>query len=417
MIGGIYKMVRIFYLIILGALFFEGRAANSDSIKININVFIENSASMDGYVNGVTEFENYIYSMLGEFKSNKFCDTLNLNYINNKIINIAKDANNESIENFITTLESAKFKREGGDRSVSDLKSVIKNILNQVDDKNVSILISDFIFSSNGHDSDVTSLERQGIGIKNDFADKLNKTDLGVIILQLESNFNGIYYDKNNVQIKINQKRPFYIWIVGALKNITNVVNQNLINLNNKDYKNVFVLQSINKTTIPNYKIIKNNKNGNFKLRENAKGPITDAEVSTRGKDKGKFGFELAVDLGKNIQSKKFYLNNSIYGINRNYNLIARINSDGSSPQLKDFTHVLQIQTTKLQNESLVVNILQEIPNWISNISTNDDTKINLIDKNKTYGFKYLVSGVFNAFDAKSKSKIINSIKIKIERN
>lgn len=410
-------MVRIFYLIILGALFFEGRAANSDSIKININVFIENSASMDGYVNGETEFENYIYSMLGEFKSNKFCDTLNLNYINNKIINIAKDANNESIENFITTLESAKFKRKGGDRSVSDLKSVIKNILNQVDDKNVSILISDFIFSSNGHDSDVTSLERQGIGIKNDFADKLNKTDLGVIILHLESNFNGIYYDKNNVQIKINQKRPFYIWIVGALKNITNVVNQNLINLNNKDYKNVFVLQSINKTTIPNYKIIKNNKNGNFKLRENAKGPITDAEVSTRGKDKGKFGFELAVDLGKNIQSKGFYLNNSIYGINGNYNLIARINSDTSSPQLKDFTHVLQIQTTKLQNESLVVNILQEIPNWISNISTNDDTKINLIDKNKTYGFKYLVSGVFNAFDAKSKSKIINSIKIKIERN
>ena len=417
MIGGIYKMVRIFYLIILGALFFEGRAANSDSIKININVFIENSASMDGYVNGVTEFENYIYSMLGEFKSNKFCDTLNLNYINNKIINIAKDANNESIENFITTLESAKFKRKGGDRSVSDLKSVIKNILNQVDDKNVSILISDFIFSSNGNGSDVTLLKRQGIGITNDFADKLNKTDLGVIILHLESNFNGIYYDKNNVQIKINQKRPFYIWIVGALKNITNVVNQNLINLNNEDYKNVFVLQSINKTTIPNYKIIKNNKNGNFKLKENAKGPITDAEVSTKGKDKGKFGFELAVDLGKNIQSKGFYLNNSIYGINGNYNLIARINSDTSSPQLKDFTHVLQIQTTKLQNESLVVNILQEIPNWISNISTNDDTKINLIDKNKTYGFKYLVSGVFNAFDAKSKSKIINSIKIKIERN
>lgn len=417
MIGGIYKMVRIFYLIILGALFFEGRAANSDSIKININVFIENSASMDGYVNGETEFENYIYSMLGEFKSNKFCDTLNLNYINNKIINIAKDANNESIENFITTLESAKFKRKGGDRSVSDLKSVIKNILNQVDDKNVSILISDFIFSSNGNGSDVTLLKRQGIGITNDFADKLNKTDLGVIILHLESNFNGIYYDKNNVQIKINQKRPFYIWIVGALKNITNVVNQNLINLNNEDYKNVFVLQSINKTTIPNYKIIKNNKNGNFKLKENAKGPITDAEVSTKGKDKGKFGFELAVDLGKNIQSKGFYLNNSIYGINGNYNLIARINSDTSSPQLKDFTHVLQIQTTKLQNESLVVNILQEIPNWISNISTNDDTKINLIDKNKTYGFKYLVSGVFNAFDAKSKSKIINSIKIKIERN
>lgn len=410
-------MVRIFYLIILGALFFEGRAANSDSIKININVFIENSASMDGYVNGETEFENYIYSMLGEFKSNKFCDTLNLNYINNKIINIAKDANNESIENFITTLESAKFKRKGGDRSVSDLKSVIKNILNQVDDKNVSILISDFIFSSNGNGSDVTLLKRQGIGITNDFADKLNKTDLGVIILHLESNFNGIYYDKNNVQIKINQKRPFYIWIVGALKNITNVVNQNLINLNNEDYKNVFVLQSINKTTIPNYKIIKNNKNGNFKLKENAKGPITDAEVSTKGKDKGKFGFELAVDLGKNIQSKGFYLNNSIYGINGNYNLIARINSDTSSPQLKDFTHVLQIQTTKLQNESLVVNILQEIPNWISNISTNDDTKINLIDKNKTYGFKYLVSGVFNAFDAKSKSKIINSIKIKIERN
>src|SRR6218665_3110035 len=42
----------------------------------NINVFLENSASMDDYVKGVTDFETAIYSLLGDFKISGLCDSL-----------------------------------------------------------------------------------------------------------------------------------------------------------------------------------------------------------------------------------------------------------------------------------------------------------------------------------------------------
>ena len=49
--------------------------------KCNVNVYIENSASMDGYVKGVTEFEQSIYSYISDIKLADFCLSLNLNYI------------------------------------------------------------------------------------------------------------------------------------------------------------------------------------------------------------------------------------------------------------------------------------------------------------------------------------------------
>jgi hypothetical protein len=59
--------------------------SNNVQSVFNINVYLENSASMDGYVKGVTEFETAIYNLLGDFKISGLCDSLNLNYINKTI--------------------------------------------------------------------------------------------------------------------------------------------------------------------------------------------------------------------------------------------------------------------------------------------------------------------------------------------
>ena len=49
--------------------------------KFNINVYLENSASMDAYVRGFTEFETAIYNLLGDFKISKICDSLKIRCI------------------------------------------------------------------------------------------------------------------------------------------------------------------------------------------------------------------------------------------------------------------------------------------------------------------------------------------------
>jgi len=81
--------------------------AVSDSAVVN--VYIENSGSMDGYVKGVTEFEQAVYSYLRDIELSDLCSTMNLNYINSKVLRQPGD-----LQGFIEKLEPSSFRQRGG---------------------------------------------------------------------------------------------------------------------------------------------------------------------------------------------------------------------------------------------------------------------------------------------------------------
>ena len=43
----------------------------------------------------------------------------------------------------------------------------------------------------------------------------MKKFDLSAVVIQLQSTFDGDYYDKTNLPIKLRTKRPYYIWFFG----------------------------------------------------------------------------------------------------------------------------------------------------------------------------------------------------------
>ena len=65
--------------------FKSGMSRNLSGQKPIVNVYLENSGSMFGYVNGLTEFEESVYSYLSDICLSGI-DSLNLYYINNRII-------------------------------------------------------------------------------------------------------------------------------------------------------------------------------------------------------------------------------------------------------------------------------------------------------------------------------------------
>ena len=69
--------------------------------KINFRIFIENSASMDGYVSTETDFKNTVYSLITDLKAKQIANAIELNYINDKICNLKTNAIPEDIEYFI----------------------------------------------------------------------------------------------------------------------------------------------------------------------------------------------------------------------------------------------------------------------------------------------------------------------------
>ena len=108
----------------------------------DVNVYLENSGSMDGYVKGNTGFEQSIYAYLTDLQISKLVDTLNLNYINSRIIPLGCD-----VEKFIHNIEPADFRRHGGDLGTSDIAIVLDSILKLHKKNDISIFISDCIVS------------------------------------------------------------------------------------------------------------------------------------------------------------------------------------------------------------------------------------------------------------------------------
>lgn len=387
--------------------------------EFNINVYLENSASMDGYVTGVTEFETAIYNLLGDFKISNLCDSLNLHYINNSIPFSKKNALPADIQDFIEKLEPSTFRLKGGDRSVSDLKNIINTVLNTVNDQNAALLISDFVFSPGKNVNAQDYLNSQGVGIKIDFAEKIKEFDLSAVIIQLESNFEGTYYDKSNKPIPFKGKRPYYIWIFGSNHQISSILDKKILDNIKGGYLNRLVLQSEREQSQPTYKILSSPKIGDFSRTELNKKIIADASLSMGNQNKGLFGFNIAVDFSKNIQDPSYFLDTTNYILsNPNYQLEVQSITNNNDASLLGFTHILKLKTSDLRSETLEIQVVGQTPNWVYSSSSIDDSNIlnEIPEQQKTFGLQYLIEGVSDAFYPKSSSNAITTFTITIKK-
>ena len=178
------------------------------------NVFIENSMSMDGYVRGNTDFKNAIYGFLSDIllKTNDITDSMHLFYINSKLIPFKPD-----VADFIEKLNPTTFSERGGERGVSDIQNVLKTALDATNKGQVAVFISDCVFSP-GQGKDASNyLVNQSIGIKRAFSDFIyTNPDLATVVVKLNSEFEGTYYDLYDAKHPLKSRRPYYMPITGS---------------------------------------------------------------------------------------------------------------------------------------------------------------------------------------------------------
>ncbi len=386
--------------------------------KFNIDVYIENSASMDGYVKGVTEFETAIYNLLGDFKISELCESLNLNYINRDITFTKTNALAPDIQDFIEKLEPSTFKQRGGDRSTSDLKNILETVIKKVDERNAAVLISDFVFSPGSKTDAQDYLNNQAIGIKIAFAEKLKKFDMTAVVIQLQSNFDGKYYDKTNKEIKLTTKRPYYVWIFGSDAQIKAILDKKVIENIKGGYLNRVIFYSLKEPTPLEHKILFRPRVGEFELSDGAKGEITSAAVSRDEATKGVFGFNVAVNFPGAIQDANYFLDAANYRLSNDQYTLMVEPLTGKDPATQGFTHLLKLQTKELRDEVLKIEVVGKIPMWVKNSSSVDDSMIAGDDneKRKTFGLKHLIDGVNDAFYPQSSANTMNTLSVSIKK-
>ncbi|MDR0603767.1 MAG: hypothetical protein LBG80_05630 [Bacteroidales bacterium] len=352
-------------------------------VRPTVNVYIENSGSMDGYVKGVTGFEQAVYSYLSDIKISRITDTLNLFYINSTIISRGSD-----IADFIEKLEPSDFKQKGGNLGVSDIANILNSVLDKTSQNKISILVTDGIFSPGKKGKEASEyLINQQISIKRRMAEYLRRyPNTAVIVYQLYSNFNGTYYNNIDNGIKINEQRPFYIWVIGDAKQVSKL-REKVPDSRFKGSGVQHVFTSISGNHLVAYAL--NPSVGSYKKSK------TQHTIENLEKDRHTKQVKFAVDVNfSNLLLDSSYLTNlDNYENNSRYTLKIEPNAKSG----RGYTHTLRFTASdnRVHKGEVSVKLKAKLPDWVEDV--NDDNGSTAVS-GKTYGIKYQLGGIYEAF-------------------
>lgn len=337
-----------------------------------LNVYIDNTGSMDGYMIDGSELKDAVYDYISSL--NEFTVTTNLYYINNRIIPYKGN-----LEAYIKDLNPTSFKLAGGSRANTDFSAMIANVLETFNDSTVIVFISDCILDLPVKDTR-NFLTNCQITIKNAVVNrKRQNPDLGIEILKLSSSYEGNYfYPNGSTEYLKDVTRPYYIWMFG----------------------NKQVLAGLNKKA-PYTDLSKYGLDGAIAFTQESdvayeiKNRTLTSTVITPAN--GDYKATIRADFGNTLQPEdiitdpaNYYFNNPTVYVE----LIKPITDRNSR-----YTHFINIvipASARIIDENLTFNS-PELPYWV--YETNDETGENIIDNiDKTTGIGNLIQGVADAY-------------------
>lgn len=382
----------------------------SAEIKPTVNIYIENSGSMNGFINKTSEYQDAIQNMVVWLGNYYDTENIKLHYINERII-LKQKPKNISMTDFIEELLSPDNFKSNGNGASTKLNSIISIILNCTNENNISILLSDNIFSISGSQPAGVLLAKCKIKMTEVFLEKMKELEsnsqpsLSTTIIQLHSQFSGNYWDYKHpvgkASQQLNCKRPYYMCIIGINDLISDFNNKFNVNEMN-GYRNKYTLTEINALS-PKCSVLANTyKIGRFrKVNE-----TTIREAST-DKHKNKFALALAVDLKDIPLSDDEKCDVNLFEATEGYVIdeIVKIDEATIAPidvqSVQNCTHIVKISTSNYNITSFSLKMKRLLPEWIGLSSSIDDTKIgvDIDEQNKTFGLSYFVNGIKEAYD------------------
>jgi len=347
--------------------------ASASSKGTVLNVFLENSGSMDGYMCDGSEFKDAVKGFVSSMQSD--FDTVSLNFINTTIIPRGND-----VRGFIANMNVAQFKAAGGQRGNTDIGALIETVVKSTGKSTVSMFISDCILDIPQKATDFFT-DRQ-IDVTNTIKGFQKNGNNAVVVIQLESVFNGIYYGVDGTTFLNGEKRPYYIWLFGNAELIANALKNTPIEEIKHGVKNW--TSFCKKQTVP------------FE--------VTNKFGQKPSKIKGANGvyeIKIKADLSRLLKSDMLLTNPSNYKTNHAGDV--KVQSVTKTKE-HGYTYVISLTINKSIAscaESLSYIDANNVPTWAE--TSNDDTGMN-VKKNlsKTTGIKYIIQGVAEAYKAET---------------
>ena len=344
-----------------------------------LNVYVENSGSMNGYACDGSEFKDAVYDYVSKLSS--CVQQTHLNFINSKVV-----PSREGLHDFIWGLTPNTIGKGDGSHANSQISNMLKTILAQTDKKAVSVFISDCILDvPQGAANSFFHLAQTDIG--NAVRSRLvSDHDFAIEIIQLESKFSGNYFGADGVTKLSGQKRPYYIWVMGDKQNIA------------------WLNSQISLTSIPH---------GYLHC-------VAFSAPSQVGFDL--FNQFLKTDTKQNSKDRKLVIKTKV---NDGYKVLVKCNlypalidpqtlKDGSAIKTNDamvtivkavtiddnhWPHQIELSIGPNFKKGQMLTITNDVPAWVGQ-SNDDSGKDVLRNLDKTSGIKYIIQGVADAYSS-----------------
>ncbi|MDD7342495.1 MAG: hypothetical protein PUG64_02340 [Bacteroidales bacterium] len=383
--------------------------------SLTLTVYFERSGSMVPYDSrsGGGQLKAAVNDLINAFPSHS---AVKINIVNDNIYPYSG-----TVDSFLQDRDIYASTAGTGDASHTDFKLIFDKIIGAQPANNVSILVTDMIYSpADTRDVSVEKIFHEENGVAASIF--RNHNGKSVIVSQLMGDYDGKYYPYNGQPFDYHGKRPFYLIVIADAKTIDQMAADpayaavvhpaaavNTYRFNQGEAQVAFKV-------IPDWK----DNAGRFRVSHDDPHLLTGC---TPDRTTGKLRFSLAANLGALQKDAAFFANGSHFAVRslNGFDVAVRpiVQSDLSANNkayLDGMTHIITL-TGKMTSpqDDVTISIDNDFPQWITASTATDDTNPSASGfATTTFGLDSFMRGIYSAF-AGGNTRYYTKIELKLK--
>jgi len=364
---------------------------------LSLTIYFERSGSMVPYDQrgGGGQLKKVVNDLINHFPAGSKVD---INIVNDGIYPYQ-----HTVDEFLKDRDIYQSTAGIGDAAFTDFQLIFNKILEAQRPGNVSVLVSDLIYSPK--DTHGVSLEKI-FNEENSLATRAFAKYQGksVVVQQFMGDYSGKYYPYNGAAFEYSGKRPFYLVIIADGDAMDQLAQD-------KRYSGVLDAPAVrnsyrfNQSTsdvpcrvLPEWK----DNAGRFRVKHGDGIVLAKCDGD---RQTGKLCFSLAADLSGLMKDDALLTNAANYEVQSidGYTLTVQpidpsMVTANNKEYLDGMTHVLTlVGDFKSPRDEVRISLRNELPGWVRQSSSDNDTSTGGSFSTTTLGLEQLLGGMFDA--------------------
>lgn len=363
----------------------EAKEAKAASFQLNI--YLENSGSLWGYVNGErSEYRNFVQDVVQTAQTKGLLSGVQLNFISTEVTPVT----NEDVEGRLKQLSKADYSA-----TTSDMIDMLGMIADAQQPGEVSMFVSDCIFTSSNQNM---STENLATGIKGKMLKLLEKGDNSVLVYALPCSFKGQYYAPKQGGMPFEGERPLYVWLMGDTKALARMVHE--MNFEHLEGVNTgyHEFAAIKTKTALDFVVAKKIKGaGTYRLVRGDKHAIEEAETASGRKS----GFSVTgwVKLGQLPLSDTYLADVRHYTCSHPAFEVSKVQPARDEEHKGAYEVTLQLKNPNspaVPKGKITVTLERNPCSWLEEVS---DSEGGAPIDGRTFGVQHMLNGLMHAYE------------------